>query len=152
MELRAEGRDLSGVGAVVVTEVRKRDGQVVTFDFEKIVTALREAGRATGELDEEVARRLAVRVVTLLHTLGEAQAPDVEWIQDLVEEVLLAMIHPQPQLDREPLQEVDRARELRPGLAINDPDLGAGPGQVAGDVVTHLTGAADDDPHASVTL
>ena len=70
--------------------VRKRDGRLVPFDARKIWWAIVAAGDATGELDEEMARRLCVRVLTLCHALFAGGEPTVEGIQDVVEEVLLA--------------------------------------------------------------
>ena len=70
--------------------IRKRDGRLVDFDAAKIWSAVTAAGRATGEMDEDMARRMTVRVLTLCHALFANSEPTVEGIQDIVEEVLLA--------------------------------------------------------------
>ena len=69
--------------------IRKRDGRVVDFDASKITAALLKAGKATGEFEEREALRLTVRVLELAQTLQLPDPPDVENIQDVVEEVLL---------------------------------------------------------------
>lgn len=71
-------------------KIKKRDGRVVGFDADKIVYALRKAGEATGEFNEEAARALTLRVVNLAHQTISKDAPWVEDIQDIVEEVLLS--------------------------------------------------------------
>jgi ribonucleoside-triphosphate reductase len=69
--------------------IRKRDGRVVPFDAEKITKALLKAGRATGEFGDDVAHTLTTRVLGLAQVLLDGEAPTVEQIQDLVEDVLL---------------------------------------------------------------
>ena len=72
------------------TKIRKRNGQTVDFDQLKICRAIHKAAQATGEFDKEMAQKLTLRVVNLaLQTLNE-ESPEVEKIQDIVEEVLLA--------------------------------------------------------------
>jgi anaerobic ribonucleoside-triphosphate reductase len=67
----------------------KRNGVEVSFDAEKIARAIMKAGVATGEFDAPIAKRLALRALTLAQqALGE-KTPTVEEIQDIVEEVLL---------------------------------------------------------------
>ncbi len=75
---------------VSFTQIRKRDGRLVPFDAAKIISALTRAGRATGEFDEAVARQLTLRVLTLAQVAAASGIPEVEQIQDLAEEVLLA--------------------------------------------------------------
>ena len=70
-------------------KVLKRDQRLEPFDASKITKAILKAGRATGEFDEVEARRLAIRVLTTAQVVFDGP-PDVEQIQDLVEEVLLA--------------------------------------------------------------
>src|SRR5690554_4438042 len=72
------------------TKIRKRNGQTVDFDQFKISRAIHEAAQATGEFDEEMADKLCLRVINLsMQTISE-ESPEVEKIQDIVEEVLLA--------------------------------------------------------------
>lgn len=76
--------------AVSFQQIRKRSGDVVAFDAKKITDAILNAARATGEFDRAEARRLTIRVLSLAQTLIEHPIPEVEEIQDLVEDVLLA--------------------------------------------------------------
>ncbi len=69
--------------------VQKRDGRTAAFDAAKITEALLKAGKATGEFDEREARRLTMQVLTLAKALHLPEVPDVESIQDVVEQVLL---------------------------------------------------------------
>jgi len=46
--------------------VKKRTGEVVKFDIDKIAVAICKAGEATGEFDMTIARRLARKVVDFL--------------------------------------------------------------------------------------
>jgi ribonucleoside-triphosphate reductase len=67
----------------------KRNGEEVAFNAKKITDAIAKAGRATGEFHEDVARILAIKVLSLASQLELGQTPTVEQIQDIVEEVLL---------------------------------------------------------------
>ncbi|MBQ4132702.1 MAG: ribonucleoside triphosphate reductase [Desulfovibrionaceae bacterium] len=71
------------------SQIRKRDNRIVPFDSSKIINAIRKAGEATGEFSEKEARRLTMRVLSLARAMQSASLPDVEFIQDVVEEVLL---------------------------------------------------------------
>lgn len=71
------------------SEVRKRDGRLVPFDRSKIEGAILKAGRATGEFDQPTAAHLAQRVLALMQMTLKASVPEVEQIQDIVEDVLL---------------------------------------------------------------
>ncbi|MDR0816637.1 MAG: ribonucleoside triphosphate reductase [Desulfovibrio sp.] len=69
--------------------ITKRDGRVAEFDVAKITAALHKAGKATGEFEEREARRLTMQVLSLAKALHLPNPPDVESIQDVVEQVLL---------------------------------------------------------------
>ncbi|MEM4134518.1 MAG: ribonucleoside triphosphate reductase [Candidatus Micrarchaeia archaeon] len=73
------------------SQIEKRDGRIVPFDAQKIVNAIAKAGKATGEFDEKVAKRLAGRVLAVLEDLNGdgTYIPHVEEVQDIVEEILL---------------------------------------------------------------
>ena len=73
--------------------IRKRSGETVSFQFQKIADAIHKAAEATGEFDQAEARRLTIRVLSLAQTVIEHEIPEVEEIQDLVEEVLLSSPH-----------------------------------------------------------
>jgi len=72
------------------TKIRKRNGQIVSFDKTKLILAIRKAGAASGEFDNEIAEKLALRVLNLALQVFDVDTIDVEKIQDIVEEVLLA--------------------------------------------------------------
>jgi len=70
-------------------QIKKRDGRIVDFDSSKITSAIAKAGKATGEFDEKIAKRLTLRVLTLAQAMNLAVPPSVEEIQDIVERVLI---------------------------------------------------------------
>ena len=47
--------------------IKKRNGTIVPFHPDKITTAIKRAGEATEEFDEEAAQRLTLRVLNLAH-------------------------------------------------------------------------------------
>jgi len=71
-------------------EIEKRDGNKAAFKAEKITSATAKAGKATGEFDEKVAKRLTIKVLNLATQVIGDKIPTVEEIQDIVEEVLLS--------------------------------------------------------------
>ncbi|MDD3517687.1 MAG: ribonucleoside triphosphate reductase [Chromatiales bacterium] len=73
--------------------VLKRDGREVAFDADKIVSAIRRAGAATGEFDEPAARRLTAQVVKVIAHRFAAAPAGIEHIQDVVEQVLISADH-----------------------------------------------------------
>jgi anaerobic ribonucleoside-triphosphate reductase len=74
----------------LVLRIRKRDGRIEAFDSKKIISAIQRAGEATGEFGLEVAKKLTLKVMTLIHQLEDSMDLTVESVQDVVEEVLLA--------------------------------------------------------------
>ncbi|MCW5622127.1 MAG: ribonucleoside triphosphate reductase [Burkholderiales bacterium] len=88
--------------AVVATKLRpsplpaailKRDGTRVPFDVEKIVSAIRRAGEATGQYGEEEARLLAAQALKVLRHRFAERTPTVEQVQDVVEQSLIVGNH-----------------------------------------------------------
>jgi len=75
---------------VVFRTIRKRNKSVSTFDAGKITNAILKAAKVTGEFAMPEARRLTIRVLSLAQTVMSKETLEVEEIQDLVEEVLLA--------------------------------------------------------------
>jgi len=74
-------------------KIQKRDGSLQAFDPTKIASALARAGAASGEFGSEEALLLAAQVVKVLaHHRGEG-FPDVERIQDVAEQALVAANH-----------------------------------------------------------
>lgn len=72
------------------SKIRKRNGHIVDFDKSKITRALMRAGEASGEFDAVIADKLCLRVLNLAQQSLSEDLPEVESIQDIVEEVLLA--------------------------------------------------------------
>lgn len=70
----------------MITEVRKRDGRIEPFDSAKIVHAITKAMVQAGEIDEDVAVRIAGKIANSPQLTG---AVDVEKIQDMVEDGLM---------------------------------------------------------------
>jgi len=75
--------------------VIKRDGSLVSFDADKIRSAIQRAGAATGEFDANEAFLLTAQVVKVLIHKFRAEPPPIERIQDVVEQVLISANHPQ---------------------------------------------------------
>ena len=67
----------------------KRDGKIVKFDPEKITEAIAKAGLATEEFKHDRAKALADKVLKRAEEEITARTPNVEQIQDIVEEVLM---------------------------------------------------------------
>ena len=72
------------------TEIKKRDNRLAEFDSQKITDAIRKAGEATGEFDEEIAKSLTIRVLDLANQIISNRIPSVEEIQDIVETILIS--------------------------------------------------------------
>ncbi len=82
-----------GLVLAMPRQVIKRDGRRVPFVADKIRSAVRRAGAATGEFGDEEAGRITDQVVkVLIHRFG-AGAPSIEQIQDVVEQALIAADH-----------------------------------------------------------
>jgi ribonucleoside-triphosphate reductase (formate) len=73
-----------------VAQIRKRSGEIVAFDENKITTAISKAFEAIGQPNQKQAVKLSVQVVTELNSKFHARSiPAVEEIQDIVEGVLI---------------------------------------------------------------
>jgi len=74
-----------------VSFVIKRDGTKAPFDGEKIFKAIKKAGEATGEFEEDEARLIANQVLKILkHKFARGVIPNIEQIQDIVEMELIS--------------------------------------------------------------
>src|SRR6056297_1350046 len=74
--------------------VRRRDGSIAAFDRERIYSAIARAGEATAEFGHDEARLLAAQVLKVLtHGRLRDGTPDIERIQDIVEQTLIAADH-----------------------------------------------------------
>jgi len=92
--LQKEARSLheykGGKVKALVAKIKKRDGRVVSFDRDRIETAIFAAAKATGAGDHDLAEELSDKVVAKLNSeYGDEKVPDVEVIQDMVEKVLI---------------------------------------------------------------
>ena len=74
-------------------QVIKRDGRRAPFDADRIRAAILKAGQAAGEFDAGEADLLCAQVVKILRHQYRQQAPDIERIQDVVEQTLIAANH-----------------------------------------------------------
>ncbi len=72
------------------TQIYKRDGRLCDFDIKKITKAILKSGHASGEFSDDIAWQLTIRVLALAQLIVQDEIPNVEQIQDVVEEVLLA--------------------------------------------------------------
>ncbi|MCL2149659.1 MAG: ribonucleoside triphosphate reductase [Dehalococcoidia bacterium] len=73
-----------------VAQIRKRDGRIVSFDDEKITRAVFKAFQATGQPDIDLAHQVTLQICDILEiTCRGMRVPDVEEVQDLVENILM---------------------------------------------------------------
>jgi len=73
-----------------ITKVQKRDGTIVDFDQIRITNAIFKAITATNQGDGIKSKRLSNKVAKLLsRRFKKEEIPNVEQIQDIVEEVLI---------------------------------------------------------------
>jgi len=73
-----------------ITQVKKRDGLMDDFDKVRITEAIFKALTATNQGDGKKSKRLSDRVVRILERrFKKGEIPEVEQIQDIVEEVLI---------------------------------------------------------------
>ena len=73
-----------------IERVQKRDGRIVGFEQEKIAEAVHKAVVAANQGDGEVSKKVAEKVVSLLNRrFKKGEVPNIEQIQDIVEEALI---------------------------------------------------------------
>ena len=73
-----------------IDKVQKREGEIVSFDRTKIEEAIFKALTASGEGGRKLAKELSLKVLKLLNRrFKKGEIPNVEQIQDIVEEVLI---------------------------------------------------------------
>ena len=75
------------------TLVTRRSGAVVAFDAGKIHAAIARAGGASGEFGDAEAARLTAQAMQVLSRRFDGQPPQIEQIQDVVEQVLISANH-----------------------------------------------------------
>ncbi|MFA5249041.1 MAG: ribonucleoside triphosphate reductase [Candidatus Paceibacterota bacterium] len=75
---------------IKVDKVQKRDGNIVAFDPQKIQKAVFKALTSTGEADGEKSQELTQKIIDILNRrFKKGEMPQIEQIQDIVEEVLI---------------------------------------------------------------
>ena len=76
---------------ILIKQVQKRNGEIVPFDFERVVNAVYKAMAASENGDRKDANRIARKVLTKLNReVKEGNLiPNVEKVQDMVEEDLI---------------------------------------------------------------
>jgi len=73
-----------------ITKIRKRDGTIADFDQARITNAIFKAVTATGQGDGNRSRKISDKVVQILdRRFKKDETPNVEQIQDIIEEVLI---------------------------------------------------------------
>ena len=75
---------------MAIYKMRKRNGAIVSFDQAKIEHAIKRAIEAVGENDFSYVADLASKVTQEVEKRIGKEIPDVETIQDAVEQVLIA--------------------------------------------------------------
>ena len=71
----------------------KRDGRRLPFDAAKIRSAITRAGQASNEFDADEANLLTAQVSKVLTHRFHGEVPEIEQIQDVVEQTLIAANH-----------------------------------------------------------
>lgn len=79
--------------AMLPSMVIKRDGKQARFDADKILSAIQRAGLATGEFASDEAQRLTFQILKVLRHRYAVSMPEIEQIQDVVEQVLISSDH-----------------------------------------------------------
>ena len=70
-------------------KIIKRDGEIVDFNPEKITEAICKAGLVTEEFKRDRAKQIAEKALKRMETEIKQRTPNVEQIQDIVEQVLM---------------------------------------------------------------
>ncbi len=79
---------------MAIKQIKKRDGSVVEFDKEKIITAIFKAAQSIGGSDRAEAERVSDKVLEFIsQKFKEDYIPTVEEIQDIVEKALIETGH-----------------------------------------------------------
>lgn len=87
---------MTASAAEPIQKIVKRDGNVVTYDRDRIATAIFNAAASVGGSDRQTAEELAGKVEkAVAGTYGEKSIPTVEDIQDVVEDTLIKEGHAQ---------------------------------------------------------
>lgn len=77
----------------MIQQIEKRDGRCVFFDLTKIANAIYRAAEASGGHDYQMSMRLALEVADYVEKNCTAATPNVEYVQDAVEKILVESGH-----------------------------------------------------------
>lgn len=69
----------------MLTKIKKRDGRIVSFSQDKIITTIFKAAKAVGGDDMSHAEFISKQAVKTLEEEHRATIPTVEEVQDIVE-------------------------------------------------------------------
>ncbi|MCK4522291.1 MAG: ribonucleoside triphosphate reductase [Nanoarchaeota archaeon] len=72
-----------------ISKIKKRDGRIVDFDFEKITKAIFNAAKSVGGNDRGIAEGLSEKVAIIIKNEFYDEIPSVEDVQDFIERVLI---------------------------------------------------------------
>ncbi|MBU1149187.1 hypothetical protein KKI23_03795, partial [Patescibacteria group bacterium] len=76
--------------AEAISQIKKRDGRVVPFDYKKIYEAFRKTTIGVGKENKNLAKKLSKQVAEIVRERYKTDyIPTVENIQDIAEEVLI---------------------------------------------------------------
>ena len=78
---------------MVVEQVQKRSGEVVSFDKAKITQAIFKAAQSVGGTDMNQARMITENVMNVLEQKYNNKVPTVEDVQDIIEKILIETGH-----------------------------------------------------------
>ncbi len=78
---------------MVVEQVQKRSGEVVSFDKAKITSAIFNAAQSVGGTDINQAKMITENVMNVLDQKYHNKVPTVEDIQDIIEKILIETGH-----------------------------------------------------------
>ena len=81
------------MGNDLISKIKKRDGRIVDFDSEKITNAIFKAAQRMGGHDRKESERLTKVIVEIVKQNFDHVIPDVEDIQNIVEDVLIKEGH-----------------------------------------------------------
>jgi len=73
----------------VIKSIIKREGNIVEFNKDKITHAVLAAMHSVGEEDQDVAKKITEQTVNKLEEIYKDKIPQVEEVQDIVEETLI---------------------------------------------------------------
>ena len=77
----------------MIQQIEKRDGRCVFFDLTKIANAIYRAAEASGGHDYQMSMRLALDVADYVEKNCPNTTPNVEYVQDAVEKILVESGH-----------------------------------------------------------